>query len=151
MSTIEHNDHTEPYAVDMGEHYPPLAMAGPNQVLQIGAHDQCGRRECRVSAVSWRVILGHWRVQVYTCTPHLAWACSLDLLTENTGKGYGFTQVPVISGSRTMVATQVIAELSQIMRVDYVRDPMVGEVFPQTVVSEAGELRHRWKAYGPEM
>lgn len=59
-------------------------------VRQLGAHEQCARKGCPVKAPWWRVILGHWHIQVYVCTEHLSWALRLEFLAQSAGEALGW-------------------------------------------------------------
>lgn len=117
---------------------------------QIGSYKLCARKGCTVR-ISWRVILGHWRIQVYVCQGHLAWAVMLDLITESSGKAMGWRHgYPVFHDGIEICLSfgeaRVIPEMGRIRRVDYTRDvrSQISQTYPQpgTLTYIAGGEEH---------
>lgn len=102
----------------------------PHFVRQLGNHKVCARNEC-LNAPQYRVILGHFRIQAYVCSPHVVWGIELDALTEDNGKAmgweYGYGDTPYLRTLRDpMVCSLAVKEM------DYRRDESVniGSAFP---------------------
>jgi hypothetical protein len=57
--------------------------------MQEGSPARCAHRDCK-RAVTYRIILGRWQVDVYTCTAHLKWGLDLDHTAESAGKALGW-------------------------------------------------------------
>ncbi len=54
-----------------------------------GTANRCARMGCK-AAVTYRVILGQWNVQVYCCTGDLKWALDLDHTPKAAGEDRGW-------------------------------------------------------------
>lgn len=114
----------------------------PQRVTQVGAHNQCGKRNCPVKSPGWRVILGHWVVQVYVCSEHLVWACKLDMISQNTGEAMGWHHGYPVNGGSTMESrtTKVTPNIPVIVRTDYTREIDVSDMYPKCRMDENGNV-----------
>lgn len=100
-------------------------MARIKFVRQIGHTGECARTGCGKGA-QYRVILGSWDVDAYTCTGHVAWAVNLDLITQSVGKAMGW------ESRQSGRPAEVIPELGVVKRTDFGRDvaSQIATVFP---------------------
>jgi hypothetical protein len=106
-------------------------MSDDVKIKQLGAHNQCAKVGCAVRAVAWRVILGTVDVQVYVCTVHLSWACTLDMLSWDTFDGLNWARKRADSSECvTMGPTKVTPMLPHIKRTDFARPVEVSESWP---------------------
>lgn len=114
----------------------------PVRIRQVGSSDQCGKRNCRVRHVGWRVGIGRFDIQVYACSAHLSWAVALDLLTESSAKAMGWR---VTTG--TISPVWITPTMPTIQRTDFGRTPDVSEQFPQARPVRSGSTRytHIWR------
>jgi hypothetical protein len=103
-------------------------------VKQLGSHKECGKRGCK-KIPQWRVILGHWNVQAYSCSDHLAWTNRLDMITETTGTSWGWEVGHKENGYIVKRDARVDSTIDNIRRTDYARVPDIGNMYP----NEKGE------------
>lgn len=102
---------------------------------QVGSHRQCGHAGCPDTQPTFRVILGHFRVQVYVCDRHTVWAIGLDSLSQEAGEALGWEHGYAAPGNpnfRTLDTTKVAALLPHIQRTDYARDESanIADMYP---------------------
>lgn len=112
-------------------------------VRQLGSASRCGRKGCGKCA-QWRVILGHWDVQVYVCSDHMQWAVKLDMISENTGNRLGWEQGYGDSPNfRTLHSgTRVVPELGVITRTNFARP--VGDEIDAHYPRKGVPFSERW-------
>lgn len=87
---------------------------------QVGNGRQCGKKGCKRQP-HWRVILGHFRVQVYVCSDDVLWGIELDHLTQESGNSlgweFGYGSTPTF---RTLHTPQIVSLASK--EFDYTRN-----------------------------
>lgn len=97
---------------------------------QVGNGRLCGKKGC-ANSPEWRVILGHFRVQVYVCSADILWGIELDHMCQESGEalgwemGYGSTP-----NFRTIHTPQVVS--LAVREFDYTRDESgnISAMFP---------------------
>lgn len=99
-------------------------------VKQVGSCRDCGKKGCP-NTPSWRVILGKWNVQVYTCSAHLPWGVELDLIRDETGKKLGWEYGHQrADGDLFAESTRVVPTLRKLERMDFSREVAISRTFP---------------------
>lgn len=98
-------------------------MARIKFIRQLGYYDRCARAGCGKSP-QYRVILGSFVVQVYSCTPHVVWAASLDMIGQDQGEAMGWEHGYKTPGSasKLLKPVEIVPEMGVIKRYPYGKD-----------------------------